>query len=304
MRVPVLVMVLIASRRRTERQPGVPVRAVVMVLVCPRAVSVHVGAVHASQGMANRDLGLCRPAPLLTQSERVETPLLRAMTNLTRVHREHEKYYASAPREQAVLLQRHARTLQALADRWSTTTPLQPTPFSPFEGADDLNTSAATQLDGVLFMEGEGEPAEIARLKRDLRAAATDAAAISEWLAAAMDASWGVAATLLEIDDLADQIGERHRIIANDLLAAHMNAVTGRLLDRAADILDHVDFTPAALREDLSGPGVSVGLLYSASELIDCAADLSCESSALVHGNERRWRVFRTRVQAILDDSV
>jgi hypothetical protein len=39
-------------------------------------------------------------------------PLLQTIMNLARFHREHEKYYATAPREQAVALQRSARTLQ------------------------------------------------------------------------------------------------------------------------------------------------------------------------------------------------
>ena len=34
--------------------------------------------------------------------------LLKAITNLAAFHREHEKFYAAAPREQAVVLQRHA----------------------------------------------------------------------------------------------------------------------------------------------------------------------------------------------------
>ena len=32
----------------------------------------------------------------------------------------------------------------------------------------DLNAPAALQLDGVLFMEGEGEPVEINHLNREL----------------------------------------------------------------------------------------------------------------------------------------
>ena len=44
------------------------------------------------------------------------TPLLTAMLNMTAFHREHEKFYSTAPREQAVALQRHSRTLLALAD--------------------------------------------------------------------------------------------------------------------------------------------------------------------------------------------
>src|SRR5690349_8233723 len=103
------------------------------------------------------------------------TPLLEAMSNLTRFHREHEKFYGAAPREAAISLQRHARTLQALADRWSTASASRRNAISPYEGAEDLNTDTAVQLDGVLFLEGEGEPAEITRLKRELRALAADA---------------------------------------------------------------------------------------------------------------------------------
>jgi hypothetical protein len=224
------------------------------------------------------------------------SPLLGAILNLSWYHREHEKFYASSPREAAVALQVHARTLQALADRWSITDPLAPTPFSPYEGADDLNADAALQLDGVLFMEGEGQPAEITHLVRDLRTAASDQREIGEWLSTAMQASWDMASGLLAIEGLADLLGERHRIIANDWQAAQMSSLIGHLLDRAADILDGVDFTPAALRADLAADRTSAARLYSASELISHAADLCSESAGLVHANERRWRTFRQRV--------
>ena len=154
--------------------------------------------------------------------------LLTAMMNLTRFHREHEKFYASSPREFAVTLQRHARTMQALADQWSTAEPSTRAVLSPYEGAEDLNSPAAVQLDGVLFLEGEGRPAELTPLIRDLRNAAEDQRGIGEWLATAMESSWGMAATLVEIDGLADMLGERHRIIANDWQAATMNTLTAR----------------------------------------------------------------------------
>lgn len=229
--------------------------------------------------------------------------LLEAILNLSRYHREHEKFYASSPREAAVRLQRHARTLQALADRWSTVAPASPTPFSPFEGAEDLNDLAAVQLDGVLFMEGEGRPAELDELVRDLRAAADGSQAIGEWLAAAMEASWALADTLVAIDGLADLLGERHRIIANDWRAADMNRMIARLLRRAADIVDRTDLTPAAIRADLAADRVTPRRLFSAAELIDHAADLYSDSAGLVHDNERRWRVFRARVVALTGDA-
>ena len=152
-------------------------------------------------------------------------------------------------------------------------------------------------------MEGEGEPAEVTRLKRDLRNVAEDLAGTGEWLATAMQASWDVAAVLVTIPELADLLGERHRIIANDWQAAGMSALAGRTLARATDILDHVDFSPAALRADLAGSRVTPRWLYSAAELIDHAADLLSDSAGLVLDNERRWRVFRARVRELVGEA-
>jgi len=228
------------------------------------------------------------------------SPMLRAILNLSKFHREHEKFYASSPRELAVALQRHARSLQALADQWTASEPSVPEPFSPYEGAEDLNSAAALQLDGVLFMEGEGRPAEITHLMRDLRTVADDQRGTGQWLASAMQASWDVAAALTSIDGLADVLGERHRIIANDWQAAGMALLTSRILDRAADILERVDFTPKALRADMAAGKVSAARLYSAAELISHAADLCSDSAGLVHDNERRWRTFRQRVGDVL----
>ena len=106
--------------------------------------------------------------------------------------------------------------------------------LSPFAGTEDLNDPAALQLEGVLFMEGEGEPAEITHLVRHLKATADDFEATDEWLGNAMQASWGVAATFIDIDGLGDMLGERHRIIANDWLAADIQGLVARLLRRAA----------------------------------------------------------------------
>jgi hypothetical protein len=200
------------------------------------------------------------------------------------------------------VLQRHARTLHALADHWTTATPSDEPALSPFAGAEDLNDPVALQLDGVLFMEGEGEPAELTHLLRHLRSTADDFTAIGDWLANAMQASWDVAAALIEIDGIGDMLGERHRIIANDWLAADMQTLIARLLRRAAEILDHIDFKPAALRADLAGDRRSVGLMHSAAELINRAADLCSDSAGLVNDNERRWRVFRERVTTIVHD--
>jgi hypothetical protein len=222
--------------------------------------------------------------------------LLDAIENLSRFHRDHEKFYAQAPRQQAVVLQRHSRALGALADRWSSQ---QAEPFealNPYEGSVDLNAGEALQLDGILFMEGEGEPVEVTRIKRDLRTSGDDSIETGTWLASAMEGTWEAAAALIAYPQLADLLGDRHRIIANDWQAASMSSLAGRLLHRSVDVIDQVDFSPAAVRADLDGDRTYARLLHSAAELIDRAADLLSDSAGLVHDNERRWRIFHERV--------
>lgn len=228
-------------------------------------------------------------------------PFLTAIENLSHFHREHEKFYAQAPRQQAVVLQRHARALTALADRWSVTAATPIDVLNPFEGAEDLNADVALQLDGVLFMEGGGEPVELTRLKRDLRTMAGDAIETGSWLSSAMEATWEAASALVGYPELADLLGDRHRIIANDWQAASMSSLAGRLLHRAVDVLDQIDLKPGALRQDLDGPRSSAPFLYSSVELIDRASDLLSDSAGLVHDNERRWRGFRARLVAIIE---
>ncbi|MHC1557776.1 hypothetical protein ACR9E3_02410 [Actinomycetospora sp. C-140] len=230
------------------------------------------------------------------------SPLLGAILNLAHFHKEHERFYSSAPLETALRLQRHGRTLQALADRWETAAPA---PMSrggrnPYEGADDLNSEAAIALDGALFMEGEGRPVELAAMIAELRTDAEGFSSGGRWLAQAMESSWTVATALLEFDALADVMGERHRIISNDWLAAHMQSLIAQMLTRAADMLDRVDFAPGALRADLADRAVSPRRLHSAAEVIARAADLCGESARLVHDNERRWRVFRQRTAELV----
>ena len=105
---------------------------------------------------------------------------------------------------------------------------------------------------------------------------------------------------MLQFDALADVIGERHRIVSNDWLAAHMQSLVGTLLARAADMLERIDLTPSAVRADLAGNRVVPRRLYAAAEVLSRAADLCCESAELVHENDRRWRVIRERTEQLV----
>jgi hypothetical protein len=50
-----------------------------------------------------------------------------------------------------------------------------------------------------------------------------------------MDAAWAMAPMLFDIDGLADLLGERHRIFANDWQAAAIMSLAGRILSRACN---------------------------------------------------------------------
>jgi hypothetical protein len=219
--------------------------------------------------------------------------------NLSHYHREHEKYYSEAPLADAVALQRAARTLIALAERWTAVEPAPACAASPFAGAPDLNDERAIETSGVLFMEGGGEPAEITRIKSGLQTIAASSEQSGSWLAAAMDASWAMAEALLGYPQLADLLAERHKIIGNNWQNAATAQLIARYLRRAAAVLEQVDFTPAGLRKDLASARTAPAYLFSAAELINHAADLSAASSVLTHENERRWRIFHERVEQI-----
>ena len=82
-----------------------------------------------------------------------------------------------------------------------------------------------------------------------------------------------------------------------------LNLFHESMIGRALEILERLEFSPQAVRADLSSEQrVFPGYLYSASELLDRAADLVSESAVLVHDNERRWRVFRGRVEEISNE--
>ncbi|MFD6230304.1 hypothetical protein ACFWFZ_26060 [Streptomyces sp. NPDC060232] len=225
-------------------------------------------------------------------------PLLRVIANLARFHREHEQFYSQAPLRQADELQACSRALKSLAARWSVTD-VRDSVGHEFAGAEDLNAPGLVAESGILFMEGEGEPVELQRLKRDLREVAQDSDQTGTWLAHAMEQSWESVGQLAAYPALADLLGERHRIIANDWQSAGLLALVARLLHRCLDLLDRVTFSPASLRSDLGSERNAPAYIFSACELLDRASDLLSESAVLVRDNERRWRVFGARVRRL-----
>lgn len=226
---------------------------------------------------------------------------VQTILNLSKFHREHEKFYSDWPLDRALHIRTASRTLSTLADRWGRVEVAEQPARNPYAGCEDLNELASIQGSGVLFMEGEAEPSEIERMKRDLRAMADDFRKTGEWLSKAMEAAWETARALLPVAGLEAVLGERHRIIANDWQAAAMNSLMAQLIDRAMEIVDQLKFSPQAIRADLAGPRSYPVKMLSSVELLDRAATLATESAALVRDNDRRWRVFRAAVEVAAD---
>ncbi len=226
---------------------------------------------------------------------------LEKIQNVATYHREHEKYYAQVPLQKALTFQQTSCALLTLADRWRGLQGEAPQIGSPFMGCSDLNELMTIQYCGILFMEGQGEPREITDIKDRLSRSAQAYKQAGQWLEEAMVAAWAVMQPLLSFSSLAKVLGERHRIIMNDWQTANLATLIAALLSRALEILEVVDFTPAAIRADLAGPRVFSEYLYAAVELLNRAADLASESAMLTNDNERRWRIYREAVQQAYD---
>lgn len=221
---------------------------------------------------------------------------MKIIENLSRFHREHEKFYAKQPLEQAIEIQEFSLLLKTLADKWSEVEPKKISGKNPFMGSEDLNKLSTIQYNGLLFMEGEGEPVELKRYIRDIKTLADDFMETGTWLSNAMEQSWKTAIPLIKIQPFGSVLGERHRIILNDWQAARLSQLVAELIYRSIEILESIEFTKDKIREDLSGPKFYPEYIYSSAELLDRAADLASQSAVLVHDNERRWRVFRKKL--------
>jgi hypothetical protein len=220
------------------------------------------------------------------------------LANLARFHREHEKFYGEAPLRDAATLLRTVRTLQALAERWTSATPAPAVP-SPFAGATDVNDERAIETGGVLFMESGEPPAEFARLVRDVETVAADAEASAAWLQEAMERSWDAAEALLDFPELADVLAARHAIIAHNWQNAVHGRLVARQLRRAAAILARVPVGVRELRAELAEHRHAPAQVMAAAELIDQAVDLVLLSSTLVRANEPHWRAFQRRLSEL-----
>jgi hypothetical protein len=217
---------------------------------------------------------------------------IEGMLDVARYHREHERFHSLNGLETAMDLRRDANALKVVAERWlavdqdttSSAVDYQDPRFRA-AGSADLNDRTAVATTGILFMEGEHEPAELTQMKERLRGTAAGLAATSGWLAEKMDAGWQREQALLT-SGFADAVHPRLMALTRTTLTGAKLGVVARLLGVAAATLQRQDLRPPGIRKDRRGAG---RVLLTASWLIDRAAALMAEQSAELSLSDPDW---------------
>jgi hypothetical protein len=212
---------------------------------------------------------------------------ITALDNIATYHREHERYHTVQKYESAVELAREANKLRVVADVWLRGDKALPSywgtvfdlpEFRP-AGCDDLNPLSAVAVIGILFMEGEVEPAEIRTLKAKFSARGGGAVQAGEWLAGIMAAAWPRESVLLD-EKYADAARPRYRTIATNWIGSLETVLSGRLLILAFGHMNAIDFTAKAIRarkvESAQNLALAAGIIGLAANLeATSAVDLS-----------------------------
>lgn len=218
-----------------------------------------------------------------------ERPPLEKLLGIAEYHREHERFYSSEGLRHATTLRQDAEALKRLADRWLDREAAegQAESDATFQvmGSPDLNDWAAIATSGILFMEGEGEPAEIGRLRERLRGLAAEFERYAQWLGEKMEAAWPREASLLT-PELIDLAYSRHIVLMRTTLHGEKVAVAGRLIAAAERALSAGQFDPKTIRgrrEQMAN------LVHTAGLMLDAAASVLAEQAAQLALADPDW---------------
>lgn len=223
------------------------------------------------------------------------------LRNIAQHHREHERFYTLNLTEAAADLYREANKLRILAGVWLSRQKRGQRrgvdyllPQYQAVGCEDLNALSAIASVGVLFMEGEGEPSEIRAMKGKLQGLARAWTDMGGWLAGKMEAAWQREQVVFGAS-LGDVAQARFSITVTNWRGAREMQLAGRLLKRVLDVLQTIDFSPAALRANL--PEAGQRLLESSWEL-SMAAQVMARSAADLAENDRNWTAYLDGIPA------
>jgi hypothetical protein len=243
-------------------------------------------------GMRELDNSLAQTASTEESEVTIGNPVDEATRrNIAIYHREHERYYSWRSMLDAADICREANRLKTIGSLWADEAPAA-APEADFSdprmqaaGCVDLNALRAIAGIGILFMEGENEPAEITGIRQKLRAMGANWQRTGQWLAEKMDAAWSREFFLLE-EGPRVAAESRFGIIVTNMRVSRQMSLSGHLLEAAADILGAIDFRPAAVRANRTTSGAR---LLQAAWMLDAVAQLVAREAADLSENEMRW---------------
>ncbi|MGW4396303.1 hypothetical protein ACWEHA_13510 [Amycolatopsis nivea] len=220
---------------------------------------------------------------------------LAGYVRVARDHREHERYHSVLKLEESAAWRRDSNALKLLAARWSDSP--EPDRLDPAHGAVgcvDLNDPAVVATTGILFMEGDSEPAELTSLRSRFEQAAVRYQRLSGWLGEHMAAEWPRLRSLL-VPDLVEAARPRFRALTRTTEAANAYSLVARLLDSAVHTLKAQDLTPEGVRRD---PAAAAKMVLTASWFLDSAASALAEAGARLGLSDPDWTSFIALAEA------
>lgn len=240
------------------------------------------------------------PQPAGNNEALVETPgaegapTIDVLRNIAAYHREHERYYTWNSATEAANMFREANRLKAVATVWLDDRSSPPLHLVSGDftdgrfaaaGCNDLNALPAIAAIGVLFMEGEGEPAEIRALKAKLRGLGPAWHGSGDWLANKMAHAWLRESVVLR-DDWAAAAEPRFGTVITNWCGSRQMALAGRCATIALQILEDLDLRPAGVRADRRKAGRR---LLEAAWVLDGVAQVIGRSAIDLSENDGRW---------------
>jgi hypothetical protein len=247
------------------------------------------------------DAGTHRWAPPAMPAGTAGPPDMAILRNIASFHREHERYYTWHQANAAADLFREANRIKAVATTWlDDALPASlagnfDDPRFTATGCRDLNAIRAIGSIGILFMEGEQEPAEFLALKGKLGSLAIHSARSGKWLADKMEQAWIREAWGLRDGWIAAAEPRFGTIMAN-WRGSRQVELAGRCATVALEIINGLDLTPAGVRGDLRRSGRR---LRDAAWTLDCAAQVTARSAINLSENETRWTRYLDEIASI-----
>jgi hypothetical protein len=219
---------------------------------------------------------------------------LDGLVAVARWHREHERFHSMNALQNAADLRRSSNALKVLARRWLDGHDAEPASFPVADplfraaGCEELNDPGSVATTGVLFMEGESEPAELTQMKLELAGMAAGFDNWSAWLAEKMAPAWERESVLLT-STLASAAQPRFAALTRTTRTGAALGLVARLLHAAGWAIAAHPLAPRDIRGDPAG---SAQRLLAASWLLDEASSTLAETAADLARSDPDWTAY------------